>query len=155
MLGTDSGLAVQAGEQGKEVVGRQEEEEGNWKMWVGNANAMVGDTLGVGMWAGLPRPRLWSSHVGWGEEQRPACMLLPLPPVVVLQWGWRGMIILPKVPQSVDDTVDSNLSLSCSKCHALTHHPNLPPHWGAFFHNLPCAMAVKSDLLPRPGQPCP
>lgn len=33
-------------------MGRHEEEEGNWNMWVGDANLMVGDTTGAWMWAG-------------------------------------------------------------------------------------------------------
>lgn len=141
MLGADSGLTVQGREQSEEVVGRQEEEEGNWKMWVGNANFMVGDTLGAWMWAGQQQPCLWSSHVGWGEGTEASLyMLLSLPPMVVTSlpplhgWGCSPgeVIILPKVTQLVGDTVDSNLNMFFSKSHALNHHPNLPPHRGVF-----------------------
>lgn len=66
MLGTNSRLPVQGGEQGREVVGGKR--KGNRKYGLGNTNFMVGDTLGmdVGRWAAaLP---FCSLHSGWGGE---------------------------------------------------------------------------------------
>lgn len=91
-LGARPGLLVQDGEQGKEVVGRDKEEEGNWEI--------MGWTMQIS-WLGLP-VRLWlwvgrqqlgpscSSHTGGERGDRGW-------PLVCLPHPWGRTIIIPTI----------------------------------------------------------
>lgn len=64
MLGADPGLTVQGGKQGQEVVGRLEEEAGNWKTCVGNANVTVGGATWEWAWVLGGSPASSGGRVG-------------------------------------------------------------------------------------------
>lgn len=70
-LGADFGLLVWGGEQGEEVVGRNEEEEGNWEIWGRQCRFHGWDTLGPWIWAGDNGPAwFFRRSVQRGREQR-------------------------------------------------------------------------------------
>lgn len=65
-LGADFGLLVWGGEQGKEVVGRGEEEEGSWEIWDGQCRF---HGWGPWMWAGWEQPCLVLHRQTGGERE--------------------------------------------------------------------------------------